>query len=855
MNFYRSLRKNPNASSTPIKTKGTIATEGYEDVASTSVLGVTTITSGTNVKTTTTTTTLAATASATRPRPPPVSATPTSTSRALANTQDTIYRNFISTSHPAHTSAIPVASTITIPYQSSSCSSSCCCPTTNAICCCSTSYYALMLSSKSKKNSRRFCDTTSVTDIRRQPTKEMEGDVMPPSPPPPTTLLVPPPLFHTSMSAQQQISLTSRVNAMVDNGGMPNEETITSTRASVKASSDETSTTSQTSRRRPTSHSTLPSQSPSKLRRSYSSGGSRNLYRNIKMPLRRLMLTIMAAVLLSTEFTICGTTTTMLGEKLKVISLVNDNSSHIPVEPSSASASATTVVTTNKSSKINDSLPSSPVTLTTLTTIQPSLEPSTPPLSMSSSSMATSLLSASIPSSPSAATTTKLYPPSIETTSIERKSSLKSLETASLTEALPSLSTSSQTSQVTPMAEAAVETAAETLPFLSSPSLSSSSMSYLTATTQNEPLTVDDFNASSELLSVPTSILNTYDASDLPPLTEAEQAAKDLLTKGFSIPTYLPPFPVFAVADLPAYLNTVSTTTTEAPSNHHMSPDDEMSSLENLLYFDNAGGSGGNGQDPQQRRYHHRKLQTPRRNSSLAGANNVTVQEGNHAYLPCRIHRLQNKPVSWVRLRDGHIISVDQTTFIADQRFQAIFQDDKEYTWSLQIKYVQQTDEGWFECQASSEPKMSAKVYLKVIVPLTELIGDQSRFVKAGSKVALHCIVRGTLDPPQYIIWYRDKTQISEDNKMGWYTQLDRNIFGNNGDNENTIGSLIIPSVRKMDSGNYTCQPSNSASVSVDLHVLSGEYSASAIMSAARTYALNDAYLLILLLLMLLHNT
>lgn len=37
------------------------------------------------------------------------------------------------------------------------------------------------------------------------------------------------------------------------------------------------------------------------------------------------------------------------------------------------------------------------------------------------------------------------------------------------------------------------------------------------------------------------------------------------------------------------------------------------------------------------------------------------------------------------------------------------------------------------------------------------------------------------------------------------------------------IGSLIIPFVRKMDSGNYTCQPSNSASVSVHLHVLSGK--------------------------------
>lgn len=84
------------------------------------------------------------------------------------------------------------------------------------------------------------------------------------------------------------------------------------------------------------------------------------------------------------------------------------------------------------------------------------------------------------------------------------------------------------------------------------------------------------------------------------------------------------------------------------------------------------------------------------------------------------------------------------------------------------------------------------------IVPLTELIGDQSRFVKAGSKVALHCIVRGTLDPPQYIIWYRDKTQISDDNIMGWYTQLDRNIFGNGGDNQNTVNLQFYGSLFYM---------------------------------------------------------
>uniref|UniRef100_A0A1A9WMP2 Ig-like domain-containing protein n=1 Tax=Glossina brevipalpis TaxID=37001 RepID=A0A1A9WMP2_9MUSC len=339
-----------------------------------------------------------------------------------------------------------------------------------------------------------------------------------------------------------------------------------------------------------------------------------------------------------------------------------------------------------------------------------------------------------------------------------------------------------------------------------------------------------------------TDVDSADDTSDLPPLDEEQQAIADLLTKGFSIPTFLPPFPVFAVADLPAYLNSVSTTT--AATTTTADTTFEQSALMPNLFNSNT---------QEQHLFLDNSLTGNAhifRNLTMTTTTNITVQMGNHAYMPCHIHRLQNKPVSWVRLRDGHIISVDQTTFIADQRFQAIYQNDNEFTWSLQIKYVQSSDEGWYECQVSVEPKMSAKVYLKIVVPLTELIGDQNRFVKAGSKVVLHCIVRGTLDPPQYIIWFRDKTQISDDNSMGWYTQLDRNIFGNSEDNQNTIGSLIIPFVRKMDSGNYTCQPSNSASVSVHLHVLSGDYSASAIMSTCSNCTLNPYYLLLSLLLM-----
>ena len=70
--------------------------------------------------------------------------------------------------------------------------------------------------------------------------------------------------------------------------------------------------------------------------------------------------------------------------------------------------------------------------------------------------------------------------------------------------------------------------------------------------------------------------------------------------------------------------------------------------------------------------------------------------------------------VSWIRSRDSHIISVDQMTFIADERFH-VFHDAESGSWSLQIKFVQARDDGTYECQVSSEPKISHSVHFSVV--------------------------------------------------------------------------------------------------------------------------------------------
>ncbi|XP_060648333.1 hemicentin-2 [Drosophila nasuta] len=217
---------------------------------------------------------------------------------------------------------------------------------------------------------------------------------------------------------------------------------------------------------------------------------------------------------------------------------------------------------------------------------------------------------------------------------------------------------------------------------------------------------------------------------------------------------------------------------------------------------------------------------------------NVTTQIGTHAYLPCRVKQLGNKSVSWIRLRDGHILTVDRAVFIADQRFLALKQPDKY--WTLQIKYVQARDAGTYECQVSTEPKVSARVQLQVVVPRTEILGEPDRYVKAGSNVVLRCIVRGALEPPTFIMWYHGAEQLAADSRRH-RTQLDPNLPEASGEGQSTIGSLIIESAKKRDTGNYTCSPSNSPSATVTLNIINGESSASAVTSSApvtRAYTL-----------------
>ena len=74
--------------------------------------------------------------------------------------------------------------------------------------------------------------------------------------------------------------------------------------------------------------------------------------------------------------------------------------------------------------------------------------------------------------------------------------------------------------------------------------------------------------------------------------------------------------------------------------------------------------------------------------------------------------------VSWLRARDTSVLSVGHHTFSSDKRISvqaSSSPEDRSSVWSLQIESVSASDQGWYDCQVNTEPKVSHKSYLRII--------------------------------------------------------------------------------------------------------------------------------------------
>lgn len=194
----------------------------------------------------------------------------------------------------------------------------------------------------------------------------------------------------------------------------------------------------------------------------------------------------------------------------------------------------------------------------------------------------------------------------------------------------------------------------------------------------------------------------------------------------------------------------------------------------------------------------------------------VTATVGQAALLHCRVRNLGDRAVSWIRKRDLHILTVGILTYTNDQRFQSLHSEGSD-EWTLRISSPQPRDSGTYECQVSTEPKISQGFRLNVVVSRAKILGNAELFIKSGSDINLTCLAMQSPVPPSFIYWYKGKRVMNYSQRGGINVITERST---------RTSKLLIAKATSADSGNYTCSPSSSDSASVVVHVINGEHPA-----------------------------
>ncbi|XP_076370145.1 protein amalgam-like [Tachypleus tridentatus] len=198
--------------------------------------------------------------------------------------------------------------------------------------------------------------------------------------------------------------------------------------------------------------------------------------------------------------------------------------------------------------------------------------------------------------------------------------------------------------------------------------------------------------------------------------------------------------------------------------------------------------------------------------NSTAGI--VTAPHGKTAYLHCRVRQIGDRTVSWVRQKDLHILTVGRYTYTSDQRFTSLHLDGSD-DWTLKIQYTQKKDAGIYECQVSSEPKISLSVILNVVVARATIPESPSMYVRSGSTINLSCIISDSSVPPVYVFWYHNSRMINYDSVRGVQVKTETG--------PHTVSKLKIENVETTDSGHYSCTPSYGDPANITVLVINGE--------------------------------
>jgi len=195
---------------------------------------------------------------------------------------------------------------------------------------------------------------------------------------------------------------------------------------------------------------------------------------------------------------------------------------------------------------------------------------------------------------------------------------------------------------------------------------------------------------------------------------------------------------------------------------------------------------------------------------SPQSVSNMTALVGETVHLPCRVRQVGTYTVAWVRNKDSSILAIDQDTIIQDNRFLAVKSMEE---WMLIIKNISIADDGAYECQISTQVKMSHFVYLQVFAPTVSIEGAPDIFAKSGSSVELSCKVTNSQLIASSLIWYKDKKVIPLSDWQDVEVVMKK-------EEGHIVSILTIHNLSRDRFGLYSCSPDGLSGEEVNLHVI-----------------------------------
>jgi len=191
---------------------------------------------------------------------------------------------------------------------------------------------------------------------------------------------------------------------------------------------------------------------------------------------------------------------------------------------------------------------------------------------------------------------------------------------------------------------------------------------------------------------------------------------------------------------------------------------------------------------------------------------NVTALKGVTTNLICRVRRLGNHTISWIRYKDTSLLTVGRYTYTTDLRFEALHSPHTD-DWIVRLKNPRPSDSGIYGCQISTTPHRTQLVYLTVHEPKTQVVGEPDIFVDIGSMLNLSCVVSFTERPPIHVQWLHNGIEVSFRGPRNGVSVITEKAA------QTTI-HLLMQDASATDSGVFECIPDNAPPAKVKVHIL-----------------------------------